>query len=74
MARTGVIFNIDWNGCIRCGACVAVCPHPEPFTTPFDTIAVNRACVVACMLCERVCPLTAITSHSATNRPVAVRA
>lgn len=67
MAKPPVIFDIDWHGCIRCGACVAVCPHPETFTTPFDTIAVSVPCVVACMLCERVCPLTVISSRQAVG-------
>lgn len=71
MAKLPVVFDIDWYSCIRCGACVAVCPHPADFTTPFDTIAVNVPCEIACMLCERVCPVTAI-SHIAA--PVAAAA
>lgn len=67
MARMPVLFDIDWSGCIRCGACVAVCPHPENFVTDFDTIAVNTPCTVACMLCERICPLTVITHRPAPS-------
>lgn len=55
-----VIFLINWNSCIRCGACVAVCPHPPGFITPFDTIAVDEPCDIACMRCEAICPVTAI--------------
>lgn len=72
MAKIPVIFDIDWSGCIRCGACVAVCLHPETFMTPFDTIAVNVPCVVACMLCQHVCPLSVITSRPAAA-PVPAR-
>lgn len=60
-----VHFKIDWNACIKCGACVAVCPHEEVFISPFDTIAVDRPCTVACMVCERICPVTAITHRPA---------
>lgn len=56
-----VVFEIGWNACINCGACVAVCPQPTGFISPFDTIAVNTPCDIACMLCEEVCPVTTIT-------------
>lgn len=58
--RAPVLFNIGWNACINCGACVAICPQPEPFISPFDTIAVDRPCDIACMLCEAICPVTTI--------------
>lgn len=56
-----VLFQIGWNACINCGACVSVCPLEENFTSPFDTIAVDRPCDVACMACELICPVTTIT-------------
>jgi len=62
--RTSVIFYVDWNACIRCGACVATCPQEAGFTTPFDTIAVDTPCDIACMACEKACPVSAITHHS----------
>ena len=55
-----VLFDIGWNACIHCGACVAVCPL-EGFTSPFDTIAVREPCPVACMACEAICPVETIT-------------
>ncbi|NRB65172.1 MAG: 4Fe-4S binding protein [Saprospiraceae bacterium] len=58
--RSPVLFNIGWNACINCGACVAICPQPEPFISPFDTISVDRPCDIACMLCESICPVTTI--------------
>lgn len=61
MANRPVVFRIDWSACIRCGACVAVCPQPARFTTPFDTIAEGVPCGIACMACEPICPTTAIT-------------
>lgn len=60
-----VLFDINWNACINCGACVAVCPQEKPFISPFDTIAVDRPCDIACMVCEMICPVTTITHRPA---------
>ena len=62
-----VVFDIDWGACIRCGACVGVCPLPAGFVTPFDTIAVHEVCTVACMACEDICPTRAITHRLAAE-------
>ena len=59
--KEAVVFEIGWNACIHCGACVAVCPQEAGFTTAFDTIAVNRPCDIACMFCEAVCPVNTIS-------------
>ena len=59
--KHAVIFEIGWNACIKCGACVAVCPQEPGFITPFDTIAVKTPCDIACMFCETVCPVSTIT-------------
>ena len=64
-----VIFQIGWNACIKCGACVAVCPQEAGFISEFDTIAVNRPCDIACMICEDICPVTTISHQSASNGP-----
>ena len=63
--REPVAFTVNWSACIRCGACVAVCPQEAGFTTPFDTIAVDTPCRIACMACVQICPVTAITRRSA---------
>ncbi|GAA1993851.1 4Fe-4S binding protein [Kitasatospora viridis] len=63
-----VVFQVNWNACIQCGACVAVCPKEAGFTTPFDTIATDTPCDIACMACEKVCPVTAIDSRTATEQ------
>ena len=70
--RKSVLFMIDWNACIKCGACIAVCPQKFGFTSPFDTIAIDRACGIACMDCEKICPVTAISHRQATAREIAV--
>ena len=59
--RTAVTFSITWNGCIQCGACVAVCLQPLPFISPFDTVAVETPCRIACMRCVEVCPTSVVT-------------
>ncbi len=56
-----VLFSISWNACIQCGVCVAICPQEKSFISPFDTIAVDRPCDIACMICENICPVSAIT-------------
>ena len=64
----GVIFDIGWNACINCGACVAICPQPQPFISHFDTIAVNEVCSIACMLFEVICPVSTITHRPASSK------
>ena len=59
--RPAIIFSVVWPACIQCGACVAVCLQREPFISPFDTIALDTPCAIACMRCVDVCPTTAIT-------------
>lgn len=63
--RTPVLFDIGWNACINCGACVAICPQEAGFVSPFDTIAVDRPCDIACLLCESICPVDCITHQEA---------
>jgi ferredoxin len=65
--KEAVVFDVTWNACINCGACVAVCPQPGGFTSSFDTIAVNTACDIACMFCEAVCPVDAITHRQVSS-------
>ena len=64
-----VAFNIIWPACIQCGACVAVCLQREPFISPFDTIAIETPCRIACMRCVEVCPTTAITYRTLDSSP-----
>lgn len=59
--KNPVIFDIGWNACINCGACIAVCPQPAGFISDFETIAVNTVCEIACMKCEDICPVSTIS-------------
>ena len=70
--RSPLIFMINWNACIKCGACVAVCPQKGAFTSPFDTIADDKACGIVCMDCEKICPVTAISHRQAGENDVVV--
>ena len=54
------VFSVLWHACIQCGACVAVCLQRTPFISPFDTIAVETPCDIACMRCVEVCPTSAV--------------
>ncbi|MCK6620906.1 MAG: 4Fe-4S binding protein [Calditrichaceae bacterium] len=66
--RTPVVFDIDWNACIKCAACIAVCPQDAGFVSAFDTIAVDEPCNIACMACEEICPVTAISHEEVARR------
>ncbi len=59
--KNPVIFDIGWNACINCAACIAVCPHEAGFVSPFDTIAVHTPCSIACMKCVDICPVHTIS-------------
>jgi len=64
-----VTFSVVWPACIQCGACVAVCLQRETFISPFDTIAVDTPCRIACMYCADVCPTSAITHQVMAGAP-----
>ncbi|MFQ5577432.1 MAG: 4Fe-4S binding protein [Anaerolineae bacterium] len=63
-----LIFAIDWNACIQCGACVAVCPQPAGFTSPFNTVPFDRPCRIGCLDCETVCPVSAVSHRQWQGR------
>ncbi len=69
MKHPPVIFDIGWNACIECGACVAVCPQPAGFISTHDTIAVGEVCDIACMACEDICPVFTISHIDAAPAP-----
>lgn len=64
MGKAAVSFKIGWNACIQCSACIAVCPQGPEFVTPFNTIAVDTPCDIACMNCEDICPVSTISHYN----------
>ena len=70
MKSLPVVFSISWNACINCGVCVAICPQEAGFTSDFDTIAVQTPCDIACMICQEICPVAAITHEKVVSLPV----
>jgi len=70
--QRAVKFNVIWQACIGCSACVGVCPQPRPFVSAFDTIAVETPCEIACMRCVEVCPTSAITFQKLQHEAQAV--
>jgi ferredoxin len=51
-------MKVDDSLCIRCGACVSVCPLDAIEAT--DTRVWSNERCTDCKICEKVCPLGAI--------------
>jgi ferredoxin len=54
-------MKVDDSLCIKCGACVSVCPLDAIEATDVNVWA-NERCT-DCGICEKICPLGAITSE-----------
>ncbi len=52
------MWSIDNKKCLRCGACVGVCPVNALNLTEHG-VNVNDKCTL-CATCEKVCPVKAI--------------
>lgn len=52
-------MKVDPSLCIRCGACVSVCPFDAIDATD-GYVRANEKCT-ECGLCEKVCPVGAIS-------------
>jgi len=53
------MIKIDRNKCIRCGACVGVCPKNALRLR--DVIVVDNSLCIECGTCAKACPANAIT-------------
>ena len=53
------MIRIDRNKCIRCGACVGVCPKNALRLR--DVIVVDNNLCIECGTCAKACPANAIT-------------
>ena len=58
-------IKVNWEKCIQCGACVAICPTGALYIKDRKTMEVgfdSDKCI-ACELCIRPCPPRAIEVH-----------
>ena len=55
-------IKVNWDKCVQCGACVAICPTDALFIKDNKTmeIAFDAEKCIACELCIRPCPPRAI--------------
>ena len=58
---------IDQEKCIKCGKCWMVCPDAAIFKTPEGKFMINYTYCKGCLLCEKECPLKAI-SHKVEEK------
>ena len=52
-------WDIDSEKCMRCGACVGVCPV-NALTLTEHGIGINKEKCISCGNCSKVCPVHAI--------------
>ena len=52
-------WNIKDEKCLRCGACVAVCPKAALDLTEHGVTNKTELCIL-CGICEKMCPVGAI--------------
>ena len=58
-------IKVNWEKCVQCGACVAICPTGALHVKDRNTMEIafdNEKCI-ACELCVRPCPPRAIEVH-----------
>jgi ferredoxin len=58
-------IRVDWDKCVQCGACVAICPTDALYIKDKKTmeVAFDPDKCIACELCIRPCPPRAIEVH-----------
>ena len=58
-------IQVNWDKCVQCGACVAMCPTDALYVKDKTTmeIAFDADKCIACELCIRPCPPRAIELH-----------
>lgn len=58
-------IKVNWDKCVQCGACVAICPTGALYVKDRQTmeVAFDSDKCIACELCIRPCPPRAIEVH-----------
>ena len=58
-------IKVNWDKCVQCGACVAICPTGALYVKDRKTmeVAFDADKCIACELCIRPCPPRAIEVH-----------
>ena len=56
------MWLIERKECLKCGACVGVCPQVAIELKDVGIVNNKKLCVL-CGLCEKVCPVGAIEVH-----------
>lgn len=58
-------IRVNWDKCVQCGACVAICPTEALYIKDRNTmeVAFEPEKCIACELCIRPCPPRAIEVH-----------
>ena len=58
-------IRVNWDKCVQCGACVAICPTGALYIKDRRTmeVAFDSDKCIACELCIRPCPPRAIEVH-----------
>ena len=58
-------IRVNWDECVQCGACVAICPTDALYIKDKKTmeVAFDTDKCIACELCIRPCPPRAIEVH-----------
>lgn len=58
-------IKVNWDKCVQCGACVAICPTDALYIKDRKTmeVAFDPEKCIACELCIRPCPPRAIEVH-----------
>ncbi|MFA4844642.1 MAG: NIL domain-containing protein [Candidatus Margulisiibacteriota bacterium] len=58
-------IRVNWDKCVQCGACVAICPTGALYIKDRRTmeVAFDADKCIACELCIRPCPPRAIEVH-----------
>jgi len=57
--KGGIVWSIDKSKCLRCGACVSVCPKLALELTENGIVCDRKKCI-SCGACAKICPVGAI--------------